>query len=962
MSSLTSTAVPLRYARENVMFGPGEEVASLFRIPGVTYDMLPDTEKHAHAKRLARFAILAQADFSIYRVMRRYPAEDYVEQALGMADPRSDREAYRAYLAGHEQHLDLLDTHDPEVYFSIAQRGVKPRRLTSQMERIGDRAIRSVNEAFGVGDPAPIPGKEIDELLEGRQHALGRIRSAGFPDARSTTTRDLQWLARRAATRHVAEPLMDPWWRPNALVLPDGGSVSYQPRGEFERLFDAELRREDDHVVVLSQRADGKVVKTYQAFLVVGAMPDDPWFPGPEAELMYAPLEQLDFPVDSVLHANWIANKQALAEVRKAMRAHKIAFEEAETGGVELDDRQLMLRDLGREAVADLTSSEHPPSVEVSLGFAIGTTSLTELRRRLNATREVYTGVTLHHPTAIQEALYYEHLPRTGGRVVHRYREMMNARVLGGLMPTATRHVGSHRGIYHAYTVAAGLPASPVKIDVTAAAQDNLPTSWYMGGRMGSGKALADDTPMLTVDGWKTMGTLTAGDRVYDERSAPCNVLGVYPQPPGRECFEVVVSDGSPLVADADHLWRTSSWSDADKAYTWGTWTTAEIRDAPYVHALPGGRRIVAIRPVPSVPVTCIEVDSPSHLYLAGRGRIATHNTSSAQQIAAGAAMRGSIVVTVDPKPDHNICALPMLAGRTRVVNLEADEHYRGELDPLVCSPAGLREDVTVSYLLEVLPESSSKGDWESEISDAVHDVLDSNESPGLLTVLEQLRNGNETAQEAARRLTSFSQGGLGILAFSDGSRTAGDLADVTTYRMSGIELPDASLDRDDYERSDRLAVATFKLFTAKIMGLVTRDRKQHKVVILDEAWTWLGTQRGRAMLNKLVRLGRTFNVTVIICSQTISELGPLSDLIGMRVIFGVETVAEAKRGLEMVGADKDDPDLVAMLTDKDVFRAGRALLRDLSGRVADVQFDPVDPEILAVLDTSPNAQYPLAV
>lgn len=40
-------------------------------------------------------------------------------------------------------------------------------------------------------------------------------------------------------------------------------------------------------------------------------------------------------------------------------------------------------------------------------------------------------------------------------------------------------------------------------------------------------------------------------------------------------------------------------------------------------------RSIVAINPVPSVPVRCIGVDAPDHLFLAGRALIATHNTDS---------------------------------------------------------------------------------------------------------------------------------------------------------------------------------------------------------------------------------------------------------------------------------------------------------------------------------------------
>lgn len=44
-------------------------------------------------------------------------------------------------------------------------------------------------------------------------------------------------------------------------------------------------------------------------------------------------------------------------------------------------------------------------------------------------------------------------------------------------------------------------------------------------------------------------------------------------------------------------------------------------------------RQIVSIEPVPSVPVRCVTVDSPSHLYLAGRSMIPTHNSTSQGKI-----------------------------------------------------------------------------------------------------------------------------------------------------------------------------------------------------------------------------------------------------------------------------------------------------------------------------------------
>ena len=50
-------------------------------------------------------------------------------------------------------------------------------------------------------------------------------------------------------------------------------------------------------------------------------------------------------------------------------------------------------------------------------------------------------------------------------------------------------------------------------------------------------------------------------------------------------------------------------------------------------------RFVTSIDPVDSVPVRCIQVDSPSHMYLAGRGCVPTHNTSFALNVALHAAV-----------------------------------------------------------------------------------------------------------------------------------------------------------------------------------------------------------------------------------------------------------------------------------------------------------------------------------
>jgi dCTP deaminase-like protein len=242
------------------------------------------------------------------------------------------------------------------------------------------------------------------------------------------------------------------------------------------------------------------------------------------------------------------------------------------------------------------------------------------------------------------------------------------------------------------------------------------------------GKALALDTPIPTPQGWRTMAELERGDFVFDEDGFPVLVLAATPPIERRPCREVVFSDGTSIVTDVDHQWRTISKNDrrdglhvsrivttgqiAEKlrvrgevnhhvplaGASWypernlpidpyvlglrlgdGTTSAAEItcanneilqevaaagysvapqRTRPRVYRvgpkfelqftpdrpvfrLPrklacqqktgrfhGFRGIVDVREVPSVPVRCIEVSSPTGMFLASRAFVPTHNSS----------------------------------------------------------------------------------------------------------------------------------------------------------------------------------------------------------------------------------------------------------------------------------------------------------------------------------------------
>ncbi|HYN96375.1 MAG TPA: replicative DNA helicase [Pilimelia sp.] len=93
-----------------------------------------------------------------------------------------------------------------------------------------------------------------------------------------------------------------------------------------------------------------------------------------------------------------------------------------------------------------------------------------------------------------------------------------------------------------------------------------------VAGRPGLGKALALDTPLPTPAGWTTMGEVQVGDQLLGADGRPTTVLRAFAVLLGRACYEVEFSDGSVIVADAEHLWRTTG-----RLATAGAVTTAQV-------------------------------------------------------------------------------------------------------------------------------------------------------------------------------------------------------------------------------------------------------------------------------------------------------------------------------------------------------------------------------------------------
>ena len=334
-------------------------------------------------------------------------------------------------------------------------------------------------------------------------------------------------------------------------------------------------------------------------------------------------------------------------------------------------------------------------------------------------------------------------------------------------------------------------------------------------------------------------------------------------------------------------------------------------------------------------------------------GTLGSGKTMAAQLIAYHAARAGSVVVDFDPKPDHGFTNLPVLEGQVDVIELTGGEGQRGALDPLRIGIADLREELAVSYLLELLRDPPAS--WEHAIArgvrDAARDGLSCRQVIGILRTLDTPSGG-----EVAAALDVMADLGLARLGFADGTDDEGLLAGqrnvVTTVRAPGLMLPEPGVARQTYTRRERVSVATLSLAAALALRLVSEERRRHKVVILDEAWFLLASSQGRALVNRLVRLGRAYNATVLLVTQRLEDVEGISELVGTWLMFGQDSDAEATRALELIRVEPTQ-DRVARLRQA---RAGRCLMRDLHGRVAEIQIDPGDPDILRAFDTTPTA------
>ncbi|MGH8907287.1 MAG: ATP-binding protein [Egibacteraceae bacterium] len=369
--------------------------------------------------------------------------------------------------------------------------------------------------------------------------------------------------------------------------------------------------------------------------------------------------------------------------------------------------------------------------------------------------------------------------------------------------------------------------------------------------------------------------------------------------------------------------------------------------------AAPLVRSIIDVRPVPSVPVRCIAVDSPSHLYLASRACIPTHNTTVAELLAYQLALRGAWVDVIDPKGDT--AALVDLPGLEKTRLLEVSSGDDGLLDPFSLADTPEQGASLAAETLRLLLPPDAGFSREGALLTMCQAVAEEPD-PSLHKVVNQLlRHPDAEARDIGAMLGAVAGYPLARLCFAPHKRESLNPDEhLTVIQVAGLSLPEPGTRRQDQGWPERLSVAVMFLIADFIKRLAQRrDPRQPKAIIIDEAWVLTATLQGRQLIESLARMGRRHNTVVMLVSQNADDFlsEKVRNCVSTKFAFRSTDDAEVAAVLRLLGVE-DTPSHAEEVRS---LRNGECIFADLDGRVGTIAIDLVSTALLNAFDTTPR-------
>jgi hypothetical protein len=321
-------------------------------------------------------------------------------------------------------------------------------------------------------------------------------------------------------------------------------------------------------------------------------------------------------------------------------------------------------------------------------------------------------------------------------------------------------------------------------------------------------------------------------------------------------------------------------------------------------------------------------------------------------------ALRGVTTAVIDPKGEtESLVKLLTMRGRQARV-LPLGSAAPGLLDPFSFGDdLAARRTMATETLRLLLPRMSEER--ESAMIQAVGAVADQ-EKPSLGKVVEHLENSSDAASKnLGAVLRSMSEMRLARLCFHPSGGERIDAAGWTTvFTLSGLSLPDAAVQRDDFSYEQRLSVALLYLVSQFARRMLNgMDRRIPKAIFLDEAWAITSTPEGAKLVPEVSRMGRSRNTALFLVSQNAGDLlnEQVTNCISSVFAFRSTERVEVANVLSLLGVEHNDQHAAALRG----LGNGECIFRDLDSRAGRIGVDLISEDLLRWLDTNPTHPAP---
>jgi len=479
---------PIACVYGNCVFADGlDDCWAAFAVQPSSYQWLSEEGKRARLLELLGAIEAIEADLQIVRVARGWELDRYVRELDAGADTSVVHARVNdTYLKEHHHRLCDVGTAVPAVFLFVSLRD--PERdvasYISQAAESGPRGwLRELRRAVSPRDRRVLKVSELERARVRADQAHARL--ADYLPVRQARGVELQWLIRRAFCRGLGEPEIDGLHEPRSLVFERNGEALLAPlEGDTMRWMDSYVEHEGRRL-----RSESELGCSWQAQLILGALPERAIFPGARVELMFAPVESLPFPIDLSLNARYLPNGLALRIARRRIQdADQIVRAESD-GDQGVSDLGYQRTQEARDLLAYLQASSRPPLLRATLAIAVGSSDEEELEERVEMVRRAYGEIHLHRPLGDQLRLFAQHLPGQRTRVAG-YDDTLTPEQVAAMMPAATHEVGSQRGYYLGHTLSGS--RQPVRFNLREGSDGDRNTTILSVGALGSGKTTLD--------------------------------------------------------------------------------------------------------------------------------------------------------------------------------------------------------------------------------------------------------------------------------------------------------------------------------------------------------------------------------------------------------------------------------------------------------------------------------------